>query len=61
MGPVARWLDGLDITMIVGLAVSAGLYLLVCRSLDLTTERERVAVADEGLDPDLPAPAAHAG
>lgn len=62
VGPVAKWLGGLDITMLVGLVVSAGLYWLVCRSLDLTTERAVVATADEGLDPDLPAaPSGHVG
>jgi hypothetical protein len=40
--------------MLVGLAVAAGVYLLVCRSLDVTAEREAVRVADDGLDPDAP-------
>lgn len=62
-GPLAEWIGGLDITMLIGLAVSAGMYLLVCRSLDLTTERAAAEAADEGLDPATPArdtPAAHA-
>jgi nucleobase:cation symporter-1, NCS1 family len=51
-GPVARLLGGADISMPIGLLVAAGLYLVLCRSLDLTAERARVAVADAGLDPD---------
>ncbi|HEY2699601.1 MAG TPA: hypothetical protein VGJ45_29365 [Pseudonocardiaceae bacterium] len=43
-----------DVSMLVGLAVAAGVYLLVCRSLDVTAEREAVRVADDGLDPDAP-------
>jgi purine-cytosine permease-like protein len=51
-GPVAKLLGGADISMPIGLLVAAGLYLVFCRSLDLTAERQRVAVADAGLDPD---------
>ncbi|MFE4411146.1 hypothetical protein ACIQFZ_10600 [Streptomyces sp. NPDC093064] len=40
--------------MIIGLVVSAGLYLLVCRSLDVEGERAVVDHADDGLDPDVP-------
>jgi purine-cytosine permease-like protein len=62
MGPVAGWLGGLDVTMIIGLLVSAGMYLVVCRSLDITAEQAAITIADEGLDPDAPAgtsPSAH--
>ena len=51
-GPVAKALGGADLAMVVGLPVSALIYLLACRSLDLETERRAVMVADQGLDPD---------
>jgi len=35
-GPIARALGGADIAMLVGLPVAAGVYLLACRSIDLT-------------------------
>jgi hypothetical protein len=50
-GPVARALGGADIAMLVGLPVSAGIYLLTCRSLDLQHEWQRAQAADVGLDP----------
>jgi hypothetical protein len=37
--------------MLVGLPVSAGIYLLTCRSLDLQQEWQRAQAADVGLDP----------
>jgi purine-cytosine permease-like protein len=49
-GSVARALGGADLAMLIGLPVSAGVYLLACRSLDLDAERQRAARADEGLD-----------
>jgi len=51
-GPIARALGGADIAMLVGLPVSAGIYLLACRSIDLHRDRQRAAAADMGLDPD---------
>jgi len=51
-GPVAKALGGADLAMVVGLPVSALIYLIACRSLDLETERRAVMVADHGLDPD---------
>jgi NCS1 family nucleobase:cation symporter-1 len=51
-GPVARALGGADIAMLIGLPVSAGIYLLLCRSLDLEHDRRRAHAADVGLDPD---------
>ncbi len=51
-GPVARALGGADIAMLVGLPVSAVVYLWACRSLDLVADRARAAAADVGLDPD---------
>ena len=50
-GPVARALGGADIAMLVGLPVAAGIYLLVCRSIDLEHEWRRAQAADVGLDP----------
>ena len=50
-GPIARALGGADIAMLVGLPVSAGIYLLTCRSLDLQQEWQRAQAADVGLDP----------
>jgi nucleobase:cation symporter-1, NCS1 family len=55
MGPVAARLGGADLAMLVGLPVSAAVYLLACRSLDTDEDRRRAARADEGLDPDVPA------
>ena len=46
-GPAARALGGTDATLFVGLAVAATTYRLLCRSLDL--ESERRIVAAEGL------------
>jgi NCS1 family nucleobase:cation symporter-1 len=51
-GPVAKALGGADLAMLVGLPVSALIYIAACRSLDLKTERLAVTRADEGLDPD---------
>jgi nucleobase:cation symporter-1, NCS1 family len=51
-GPVAKALGGADLAMVVGLPVSALIYLIACRSLDLETERRAVREADQGLDPD---------
>jgi purine-cytosine permease-like protein len=49
-GPVARALGGADIAMVVGLPVSAGIYLLACRSLDVAADRRAAAAADVGLE-----------
>jgi NCS1 nucleoside transporter family len=51
-GPVARALGGADIAMLIGLPVAAGLYLILCRSIDREHDRRRAAAADVGLDPD---------
>ena len=48
-GPVARALDA-DLAMLVGLPVSAALYLLFCRSMDLKADRSRAEAADVGLE-----------
>jgi NCS1 family nucleobase:cation symporter-1 len=50
-GPVARALGGADIAMLVGLPVSAAVYLLSCRSMDLEHDRLRATAADVGLEP----------
>lgn len=49
-GPVAVALGGADIAMIVGLAVSSGVYWWSCRDLDLPSEMETVRVADLGIN-----------
>jgi purine-cytosine permease-like protein len=49
-GPVASALGGADVSMLVGLPVSAGSYWLFCRSLDLAQDRQRAQQADEGLE-----------
>jgi NCS1 family nucleobase:cation symporter-1 len=51
-GIIARKLGGADIAMLIGLPVSAAVYLLLCRSVDLEHDRRRAAAADVGLDPD---------
>jgi NCS1 family nucleobase:cation symporter-1 len=50
-GPVARALGGADIAMLIGLPVSALVYILACRSMDLQADRRQAAAADVGLDP----------
>jgi len=52
VGPVARALGKADVAMLVGLPVAAGIYLLLCRSIDLEQDWRRAAAADAGLDPD---------
>ena len=49
-GPVARALGGADIAMLIGLPVSAAVYLWTCRSLDLAADQQRAAAADAGLE-----------
>lgn len=49
-GPMGRALDGVDISMVIGLLVAGGLYWLLCRGLDLDVEREQIAIADAGLE-----------
>jgi nucleobase:cation symporter-1, NCS1 family len=51
-GPVAQALGGADIAMLVGLPVSALVYIAACRSLDVAGDRSRAHAADIGLDPD---------
>lgn len=49
-GPVAEALGGADISMLVGLPVSAATYLWLCRSLDLTSEFARIDELDRNLE-----------
>jgi NCS1 family nucleobase:cation symporter-1 len=49
-GPVAVALGGADIAMLVGLPVSALVYVLACRSLDLDEDRRLAELADRSLD-----------
>src|SRR4029079_1083087 len=38
-GPIAKALDGADLSLFVGLPVAAGLYLCFARSIDVAAER----------------------
>ena len=49
-GPVARALGNADIAMLVGLPVSALVYLWACRSMDIDEDRRMAEAADAGLD-----------
>ena len=49
-GPVAAAFGGADLSMLIGLPVSATAYLLFCRSLDLEKDRIQAQAADVGLD-----------
>jgi NCS1 family nucleobase:cation symporter-1 len=49
-GPVASALGGADMSMLIGLPVSAGAYCWFCRSLDLHRDRSLAEAADVGLD-----------
>lgn len=50
VGPIAQALDKADISMLVGLPVSAAIYLWLCRDLDLNAEIERIEVLDRRLE-----------
>jgi nucleobase:cation symporter-1, NCS1 family len=49
-GPIAATLHGADVAMLVGLPVSAVVYIGCCRSLDLQQDRLQAEAADVGLD-----------
>ena len=49
-GPVANALGGADISMLIGLPVSAAAYLIACRSLDLGAEMARIPELDRNLE-----------
>ena len=44
-GPIAEALGKADISMLIGLPVSAAAYLWLCRGLDLLSEMEQIASA----------------
>lgn len=46
-GPIAEMLGGIDIALFAGLIVSAGVYVLLARSLDLSAERALAATDSE--------------
>lgn len=50
VGPVARSLGGADISMLIGLPVSAAIYLLLCRNLDLAAELAMIPDLDRNLE-----------
>jgi nucleobase:cation symporter-1, NCS1 family len=50
-GPVAAALGGADVAMLIGLPVSAAVYIWACRSLDVEADRRQAFQADIGLDP----------
>ena len=50
LGPVARALDGADLSLFIGLPVSAIVYWLLCRNLDLTEERQLAAAEASELE-----------
>ena len=52
VGPVAAALGGADIAMLIGLPVSALVYIWACRSMDVGADRRQAFEADIGLDPD---------
>ena len=52
-GPIAKALGGVDISMLIGLPVSAFVYYFACRTMDLAADRQRAHEADIGLDPDV--------
>ena len=49
-GPVAAAFGGADMSMLIGLPVSALAYLGFCRTLDLQQDRRRAEAADAGLE-----------
>jgi nucleobase:cation symporter-1, NCS1 family len=48
-GPLAKQLSDVDVAWVVGLAVSAGVYLLLSRSLDVASERAAEAGSEREL------------
>jgi purine-cytosine permease-like protein len=49
-GPVATWLGGADIAMLVGLLVSSVLYAYTCKDLDLAAELAHIKIADADVE-----------
>lgn len=52
--PGASWLQGVDISWILGLAVAGGLYFLLTRGDDRTKERTAIASSEQLLASDVP-------
>ncbi len=50
VGPVARALGGADISMLIGLPVSAAVYVFLCRSMDLAAELAQIPALDRSLE-----------
>lgn len=50
VGPVAEALGKADVSMLVGLPVSAAVYLYLCRNLDLAGEQAQIEVLDRNLE-----------
>jgi len=50
VGPVARALGGADVSMLVGLPVSAAVYVWLCRSMDLAAEMAQIPALDRNLE-----------
>jgi purine-cytosine permease-like protein len=50
VGPVARALGGADISMLIGLPVSAAVYVWLCRNLDLAAELAQIPALDCNLE-----------
>lgn len=50
VGPVAKALGGADISMLIGLPVAAAVYLLLCRSMDLSAELAQIPELDSNLE-----------
>ncbi|MEP6884191.1 MAG: cytosine permease, partial [Gammaproteobacteria bacterium] len=48
-GPAARALGGIDVGWLVGLVVSGGVYLLLCRTLDLSKEQSAIRESENAL------------
>jgi nucleobase:cation symporter-1, NCS1 family len=57
VGPAAEAMNGADISFIVGLVVSGGLYLILCRGLDLDAEQAAIVASDRELEQRESAPA----
>ena len=55
--PAAAAMDGADISFIVGLLVSGGLYLILCRGLELHAEQPAIVASDHELEQRETAPA----
>jgi len=50
VGPVAQLLGGADFSFVIGLIVSGGLYLLLTRNLDLSTEHRAIEASIAELE-----------